>query len=305
MLTIKTRAAGIALLAAALFTVLGGATAHGQTALTYKFKKGDALNYHTATEQKQSMSVMGMDIKTTMSQGMEMSWTVNAVQDGKAEMVQKINRFRQKMDMPGGQGFEYDSKDGKKPTGPIGDLVSPLFDAMVGAEISLKMDPQGETTGTKVSEKLMKAIKENPALAQMGGMFSEEGMKNMMQESAVSFPKEPISKGKTWNKVVEVKLPFGVMKLNTTYIYQGPEMRNNAQLEKIDTKATLAIEPVAGADVAIKIKSSDVKGAIYFDNKAGRIIEATQTQKIVMEISAAGQMIDSNQDQTTTMKLVP
>jgi Family of unknown function (DUF6263) len=305
MLTLKTRAAGLALLAISLFTLLNGAAAEAQTSLVYKFKKGDTINYSTATDMKQSMSVGGMVIKTTMTQGMEVGWTVNAVQDGKAEMTQKINQFRQKMELPGGQGFEFDSKAGKKPEGPIGQIAGPVLEAMVGAETAFKMDPQGEMSDTKISEKLLKAIKGTPALAQMGGMFSEEGMKNMMQQSAVAFPKEPISKGKTWSKTVDVKMPFGVMKLATTYTYQGPETRNNAMLEKIDTKSDLSIEPAAGANISLKIKSSDVKGAIYFDNKTGRIAELSQTQKMVMEVSTMGQTFDTNQEQTTTMKLVP
>jgi hypothetical protein len=176
---------------------------------------------------------------------------------------------------------------------------------MVGAEFTFKMDPQGETSDAKVSEKLVQALQGNPALAQMGGMFSEEGMKNMMQQSSISFPKEPVSKGKTWNKTVEVKLPFGVMKLATTYTYQGPETRNNMKLERIDSKSQVSIEPGEGAaNISLKIKSADVQGTIYFDNAAGRMIEASQTQKMLMEVSAMGQMFDSTQDQTMTMKLV-
>lgn len=305
MLTTKFRPAGILLIVTALVAGLGGTAANAQTTLTWKLKGGDKLNYTNDTDMKQAMTVMGMDIKTSMKQGMEMSWTVNAVQDGKADMTQKIERFHQKMEMPGGQGFAFDSKDGKKPEGPIGQIVGPLLEAMVGAEFTLKMDPQGETSDVKVSEKLMEAIKGNPLLAQMGSMFSEDGMKQMMQQSSVAFPKEAISKGKTWNKVVEVKAPFGVMKLDTTYTYQGPESRDNSKLEKIDTKSKVTIEPAAGAAVTLKIKSADVKGTIYFDNTAGRIAELTQTQKMVMEITTSGQTIDTTQDQTTTLKLVP
>ena len=305
MLTTKFRQAAILLIATAMFAVLTGSAAHAQTKLAWKFKTGDKIKYTTDTDMKQSMTVGGMDIKTTMTQGTEMSWSVGEVKEGKANMAQKIERFRQKMDMPGGQGFEYDSKEGKKPEGPIGQLVGPLLEALAGAEFSLKMDPQGETTDVKISEELMKSIQENPALAQMGGMFSEDGVKNMVQQSSLSLPKEAISKGKTWNKVVETKLPFGVMKLDTTYTYQGPETRGNSQLEKIDTKSKVTLEPAAGANIDVKIKSADIQGTLYFDNQAGRIAELKQTQKMVMEITVMGQMLNSIQDQTTTLKLVP
>jgi hypothetical protein len=281
-----------------------GSTVEAQTTLTWKFKPGERLNYTNNTDMKQAMSIAGQDVNTTMNQAMDLSWTVKTVQDGKAEVVQKIEQFRQKMEAPFG-GFEFDSKSGKKPEGPIGQAVGPIFESMVGAEFSFKMDAQGETSDAKISEKLIQTLQGNPALAQMGAMFSEEGMKNMMQQSSVAFPKEPLSKGKMWNKIVEVKLPFGVMKLNTTYTYQGPEARGNAKLERIDSKSDVTVEPVENANISLKIKSADVTGKIYFDNTAGRLIEASQTQKMVMQISAMGQTFDSTQDQSMTMKLMP
>lgn len=305
MLGIKRRTAGRMLIATTLFVLSSGATAQAQTTLSWKLKGNDKLKYTTDTDMKQTMSVMGMEIKTSMRQGMEMSWTVSGLQNGKADMVQKIERFQQKMEMPGGQGFEFDSKSGKKPEGQIGQIMGPILEAMVGAEFSLKMDPQGETSDYKISDKLLQSIKGNPLLAQMGGMFTEEGLKSMMQQSSVSFPKEAISKGKSWNKIMEVKMPFGVMKLDTTYTYQGAETRDNKNLEKIATKSTVTITPAANADIKLNIKSSDVNGTIYFDNVAGRISELSQTQKMAMEIEAMGQKFDSNQDQTVTLKLVP
>jgi hypothetical protein len=266
-------------------------------------KKGDSLNYESTTEQKQSAKVNGMDFKTSMTQSMEITWTVKDVQDGNADVVQKINQLRQKLDMPG-QGFEFDSKKGKKAEGAIGQLIGPIYDAMVGSEYSFKMDPQGETSDNKISEKLLQAVKTNPALAQLGEMFSEEGLKNMMQQSQVAFPKEAVSKGKSWNKKVEMKMPFGTMKIDTNYTYQGPETRNNTQLEKIDSKSTVTMEPAADAKISLKVKSADVKGTIYFDNKAGKLVEISQTQKMVMETSVMGQTFESNQEQTTTLKLV-
>lgn len=305
MLGIKWRTAGRMLIATTLLVLSSGAVAQAQTTLSWKLKGNDKLKYTTDTDMKQTMSVGGMEIKTSMTQGMEMSWTVSGLQNGKADMVQKIERFQQKMEMPGGQGFEFDSKSGKKPEGPIGQIIGPILEAMVGAEFSLKMDPQGETTDYKISDKLLQSIKGNPLLAQMGGMFTEDGLKSMMQQSSISFPKEAVSKGKSWNKIMEVKMPFGVMKLDTTYTYQGAETRDNKNLEKIATKSTVTITPAANADIKLNIKSSDVNGTIYFDNTAGRISEMSQTQKMTMEIEAMGMKIDSNQDQTVTLKLVP
>ena len=302
MWTTQRAAVRVGLITAAAITFLSSATAQAQTSLRWKFKEGEKLNYTTETVMKQTASVMGMDIETSMNQAMDISWLVNSVDDEKAAVTQKIERMRQKMEAPFGD-YEYDSKDGKQPIGPIGEVLGPIFEAMVGAEFTFNMDPLGEISDTKVSDKLVDALKNNPNLAQMGAMFSEEGLKNMVAQSSATFPKEAISKGKTWNKKMEVKLPFGTMKMDNTFTYQGPETRNDVKLEKIDMKSEVSIEPADNAQIELKIKSADVKGAIYFDNSAGRIVEMVSNQKMAMEISVMGNVFDSSQNQTVTMKL--
>ena len=279
-----------------------GTTVQAQATLRWKFKEGEKLSYATETVQKQAFNVNGMDVETTMNQTMEMSWSVQTVQDGKAAIVQKFDRVRQKMESLFGS-YDYDSKDGKPPEGPIGEIVGPMLDAMAGAEFRFSMDGQGDISDVKLAEKLVTALRNNPAAAQMGAMFSEEGLKNMVQQSAATFPKEALTKGKSWNKKVELKLPFGKMTMDNTFTYQGPETRNGAALEKIELKAALSIEPDPNAPIDLKIKSSDVKGAIYFDNVAGHVVETTTNQKMEMEISAMGNTFNTTQDQTTTMKL--
>ncbi|MFM7843754.1 MAG: DUF6263 family protein, partial [Planctomycetota bacterium] len=142
-------------------------------------------------------------------------------------------------------------------------------------------------------------------LAQMGGAFSEDGLKGMMQQSSMPLPAEALTKGKSWTNQVEMKTPIGVTKLTTTYTYQGPEARDNVMLEKITTKSEMTIEPAANQDVKVKVKDTDIQGTIYFDNVAGRIVDSTQTQKITMEIAVMGQNLESKQTQTLKYKVLP
>jgi hypothetical protein len=293
------------LISAAMFVLLTG-SAQAQTSLKYKFKEGDKLNYTMDQTQKQMVNVMGMEIETTMTQNMEMSWNVKSVKDGKAQMTQTIDRIRMKMDSPFA-AFEFDSKDGKEPEGPVGQLLGPLFAAMAGAEFTVTMNEQGEVSETKVSEKLLEAMKANPALQQLGGGFTEEGLKNMMTQSGGSIlPKTAVKKGDTWDQKIELKQPpLGVMKMNSTYTYGGPEEKDGATLEKIGVKTEITIEPIenAAAQFEIKVKSADMKGTLYFDNKAGRLVVSTMNQKMNMEINAMGNIIESVVDQTITVKL--
>lgn len=275
-----------------------------QTKLTYKFQAGKKNNYLQETEIKQSMTVAGQNIDTTILQSMEVAQAVLGVEGDEASVKQTISRFRTKMEMPG-NNIEYDSKDGKKPDGPVGALVGPLFEAMVGTEISFKQGADGKLTNAKISEKLANAMKANPVLAQMGGTFSEEGLKGMMQQSSLPLPAEALTKGKSWSHQVEMKTPIGLTKMTTTYTYQGSETRDNVMLEKITTKSEMTIEAGENQDVKVKVKDSDIQGTVYFDNRAGQIVDATQTQKMTMEIAVMGQNLESKQTQTVKYKLIP
>lgn len=294
----------LVLACACLWGFAGVSSLSAQTKLTYKFQAGQKTNYVQDTEIKQSMSVAGQNIDTNIKQSMEVSQSVLGVEGTEASVQQTVSRFRTTMEMPG-NNIEYDSKDGKKPDGPVGALIGPLFDAMVGTEISFKLSADGKMTNAKISEKLANALKANPILAQMGGAFSEDGLKGMMQQSSMPLPAEALTKGKSWTNQVEMKTPIGVTKLTTTYTYQGPEARDNVMLEKITTKSEMTIEPAANQDVKVKVKDTDIQGTIYFDNVAGRIVDSTQTQKMTMEIAVMGQNLESKQTQTLKYKVLP
>lgn len=288
-----------------LMALVVASSASAQNGLAFKFKSGDKLKYSHSTEMKQAMNVNGANIETGMNQGMEYEWVIKEVQGSKADMTQTITRFMQKMELPGNQKFAYDSKDGKKPEGPIGAAMAPMLEAMTGAEFSFKMEPNGELSDVKISEELLETIKGNPLLAQMGSMFTEDGMKSMISQASLAFPKEGVAKGKPWSRTVETKGPFGTMKVVSTYTYQGPEKVGNATYDKIDVKTETAIESDPAGQAQVTVKSQDAKGVIYFDSKRGLIAESSLDVKLELEVKVMGQTIISNQTNTVKLKLLP
>ena len=303
MSTIKSRRARLGFVVAALLGCLWAGNAQAQTTLRWKFKDGEKLQYSMDQKMLMKMNIQGMEVETKSTQTTDMTWAVLEVsQSGKAKMTQTMDRIRLKIDNPM-FAVDYDSKEGKELEGPLGQLLGPLFNAMVGAEIAVTMNGQGESSDLKLPEKLSKAMQGNPILAQFGGMFTEEGMKNMMTQAGATLPKDPVSKGDPWDKKVEVKLPFGTMRTNMAFTYQGPETREGKKFEKIGLKAELGIEPNPGGMIQLAIKSQDMKGTIYFDNVAGRMSSSEIKQNTVMEITVMGQTIEQAMEQTITVKL--
>jgi hypothetical protein len=286
-----------------LAVVVANSTAQAQTTLRYKFKEGEKLGYVMEQKMDMQMNVQGNNVQMNMTQTIDMTWHVKSVsKDGKAKMGQSFDRIRFTMDTPMGK-VEFDSKDGKVPEGPLGQAVAPVFQAMAGAELSLTMDPQGKTSDVEVPEKLADAIKNLPGGGGLGNILSADSLKQMASQSRAALPDGPVTKGKTWVKNVDMKMPFGTMKVENISTYEGSSPRGDTKLEQIAIKPKMTIEPDPNSPVTIKLKEQDGKGTTYFDNNAGRMVETNLKQNMVMALSVMGMDIEQKIEQVVTMKL--
>jgi len=294
-----------------LLVLAGSGASHASAAgLRWKFQPGETLHY--VMDQKTTTSVKGgpQDVKSTMSQVIDLEWAVKEVgPDGLASLTQKITRVRTKIEAAFG-AFEFDSKEAKDPEGLIGASLVPLLRALVGAEFTFKMSPQGELTDVKVPDKILETLKKMGAAGGSGGMFSEEGMKNMVSESSLALPKGDLEKGKSWTKQTKIAMPpIGSMTLDKTYSYQGADTKDGKNLERIDLDTKVDIQPAPANNIEIKIQSQDGKGTFFFDNATGRIADSRVSEKLEMQFKLKlmdqEKEITQGNETTTTMKLVP
>jgi hypothetical protein len=288
----------------ALGIFFASAVARAETVLRYQFKQGETLPYTMEQKMKMDMKVGGKDVAMDMTQTIDMSWHIQSVdKEGKAKMVQKFDRLRFSMNGPMVK-VEYDSKDGKQPEGQIGKVLGPIMEALAGAEFSLTMDARGQISEVKMPEKVSEALKKIPGGGLGGGdLFSEDGIKHMIGEAGLILPEEAATKGKSWNKEVALKMPFGKMKVDNTSTYEGHTTRDGKQVEQIALKPKMTMEADGNAGLSAKLKSQDAKGTAYFDNKAGRLVESKMNQTLEMEFSVGGQTINQKVEGTMTVKL--
>lgn len=269
--------------------------------LRWKFKAGEALHYQMEQKTVTAMKNNGQDIKTTHTQTIDMTWKVGDVaEDGTASITQSIDRIRTKIDAAFAS-LEFDSKDPKEQEGPIAAAVIPALKAMVGASFQYKMNPRGELSDVKVPEGLIKKLQESNPSAGGAGMFSEEGLKNMINESALALPAEDLEKGKSWNRQTKLPpSPVGTMSFDKTYTFNG----ETDGVGQIGLTSKIALEPTPGNNVEIKLASQEGKGTFAFDNKAGRVTESSVSQKIEMSITVMNNQIAQSTDTTSNMKLI-
>jgi hypothetical protein len=271
--------------------------------LSWKFNKGETLRYTMEQKTTQGMKAMGQDFKTNMNQTVDLHWTVrNVAGDGSAELSQTIDRVRTKVDAPG-NSFDYDSKSDKAPEGQIATLLTPLLKAMVNAEFTFKMNGRGELSDIKVPPKLLESLKQAGPAAAAGGMFSEEGLKNLISQSSLTLPGAAVKEGDTWPQKSKVPLPMiGTMIMDKTYTYRGPDSANADLLRiSLDTKVTL--ERAADSNVDVKISSQKGTGEFKFNSKEGRIVSSEVNDKLEMSLSIMGQELQQTTDTVTKMTL--
>jgi hypothetical protein len=294
---------GWKLLAALLATVVLASAASAQTTLRYKYKEGDKLEYVIDQDQKMAMNVLGMDVDMNVNSVMEATYqTMKVDENGSAKI--KVTFTRVKMSMKGPMGnVDIDSNDKNEPDDPVGQILAQAVKAMAGLEMTFTVDSLGEVKDTKVAAGALDKLKKIPGADAFGGnMLNADTMKSMLQNNMV-LPKEPVQKGDSWSQKMNTKMAMGKISGETKYTYNGETEKNGQTLAKIAVKPNVKIEPDENAKVQVKVKNTSGKGYAFFDNKLGRIAETTNETTMQMQVEAAGQTIDMNIVQNTTMRL--
>jgi len=289
----------------ALAATLGAAAAqptHGAETLRWKFKPGETLRYTMVQQTTQVTKEMGREFKTSLNQTNDLHWSVkNVAGDGVTDLSLTIDRVRMKVEAPG-NSFEFDSQAGKDREGPIAPPIIPMLKALVGAELTFKMNGRGELSEIKVPQKLLDALRQAGPAANAGGMAPEEGMKNMISQSSLTLAEGPLENGRSWTQQAKVPSPIGTMVMDKTYTFDGPSPREAGLLQiSVDTKVTL--EPAADSNIAVKITSQQATGEFTFDPQAGRVVTSRVNDKLQMSISVMGQELEQSTDTVTSMTL--
>jgi hypothetical protein len=285
----------LACLSAALLVALAAMPARADAKLRWKFEKGKKYSYVVTQKTGGQGGPQGQKIEQT--QVMDMTWEVKGVEpDGTADMVQTIDRIQYKLEGP--VSVSFDSKEGKDPSGPLA-AAGPLFRALVGAAVELKMSPRGQISDVKLPKQMVDALKNaGPA----GSPFTEEGMKNMISQATLLLPEEAVANGKSWTDAKSVESPLGTMALNSTYTYQGPTTHDGKMVEKIGVDINVDIKPKPDAPFQASLTSQDNKGSFFFDNKGGYLMGSEITQKMKMALKVQGQEVVQDIESTMTME---
>ena len=277
--------------AAVVFSVLllSVSSVTAQDAPRWKLKADDSLKYTLEQKTGLQMDFFGQQIKMTIAMTLDTVWAVKSVDDdGNAKVGQTIKRVQVKM-IGGPLGAVSFDSDAKEQDGgnPLGQLLSGTFGSFVNQENTLTLSPRGEISDFKLSEKAQ-ALLENPQAGLPGGL-SAGGLPELLQQVIVSFPKGDLTKGKTWKNDYETAQQFGTIMASQQFTYQGVEEKGDKKgLDKITVVTKSKFKPNPDNPAKVEITSQEGQGTIYFDRKAGRLVESTTEEKMAMQVDIGG-----------------
>jgi hypothetical protein len=286
---------------AAVLAVAGPADA---ATLRWKFKAGETLHYQleqkTSTELKNA--ARPLNVKTTNTQTIDTIWKVESVDpDGAARITWTIERMKTRLEAPG-VSFEFDTTSEKAPEGPIAEAIVPTFKLLVGAPFRFKMTSRGELREVEVPTGLVDKLKgTSPNAARAaGGMFSEEGLKNMIRESSLDLPEDDVARGKSWSRPTAMPpSPVGALVIDKTYTYEGPA----DGAEKLSLKVAIKLTPPTNSPVNVQLGEQQGTGTYLFDNTLGRIASSNVSERVEMVIASNDQKVEQVTETSSTVKL--
>ena len=272
-----------------------------QDQLVWKFRTNEKLNYQVTQQMETVANFGGNETRQTLGQAMNMSWKVlSAAANGDAVINQVVERIR--MEMEGGPGakISYDSNNKEQSENPSVNAMGAVFQKIVGQDFKITMLANGKVKDVEVPKALMEAVKNSAAGANQA--LSDDTLKEMMKQSAVTLPDSPVNVGDTWSSKHAVPLPFGKMSIDSTMKFVEKDTNGDAI---IDVRPTITVIPSDEAAVKVNLNSSSGRGRVTFDIKNGRVLksELVLSMKLDMEIVSQKQNFTQIINQKTMMIL--
>ena len=189
---------------------------------------------------------------------LQMKWNVASVENSVYEINQSISRIRLKVTSPskgGVQITEIDTGAENEKTTEFGARLLEQIQPLVGTQFVVTMTNRGEIKNVEIPKDSMEKIRSAPASMQLRQVVSEDGLKELIGQSAIVFPENALKPGDKWDTTDTVKNDFASITKNNQYTYNGASESDGAPSDSIS--------------VSTKIKAADVSDDNSIENFVG------------------------------------
>ena len=267
-----------------------------QEKLAWKFAPGTELKYVVNQNMNTEITLAGQKTTQVIKQTMDMGWSVQDVTAaGTAVMGQTIERIQ--MDFSGSliESFKYDSADTTPPATSMARRIADSYAKILNQQFQVTMKPTGEITDVKIPDPLMEALTSSG-----NGVLTEDMVRQMMTQSAITLPTMPISRGYVWGNKQTVTLPYGIMTIDSRLSYVGADSAGRAVI-RMEPK--ISIQNSENSPQQVNLKGSNGKGSVYFDAARGVIVRSELDLTMEISVQLNGQAIDQKVTQKLAMTL--
>ena len=126
----------------ALLLVGVHAEAQAQTVLRWKFEPGQSLQINFEQKTTSETSGVGTPTAVEIAMQMGMTWKIESVEQGAAQITQTFDRLKMSMKSGKSDAIEYDSEADEPPKGAAADLAAGVA-PLLGALFTVSMTDRG------------------------------------------------------------------------------------------------------------------------------------------------------------------
>ena len=276
-------------------------SASAQLDLRWKFRAQETIKYNVQQKMQTKMKIGDTDVNQTMDQTMNMSWHVQSSSaNGDTVMNQVVDRISMKMEGGPAGTVAFDTNNNVKSENPIINSMGEMFRQIVNQKFQVTMKPTGQITDVQVPAQLLEALRRSAA--GNPGALDETSLQQMMKQSAVMLPGQPVALRNTWNSQQSVQLGFGTMNIKSEMTFIEVDTTGNAIIRVVPE---ISVVPKPDAPIRMTLTSSTGQGEVAFNIAQGRVAKSQLDLEMAMTIESNGQSFQQNINQVTTMTLVP
>ena len=290
----------------AIVTVGIAGAARAQAPLRWKLEPGQLLLVEVRQQTTSQVSFSGKTAEAKIDLTVQYVWSVGEPAEKGMTVTQKIDRIVLQLDTKSGT-IKYDSADPKRPSGPardVADAVKPIL----GAEIAIVMSARGEIHSAKPANEAAEKLFAAGGAADPPGVFSKKSVETLLRQPLAVLPEKAVAEDETWTVDGDLDATAGRFKQTTTYRLAGAEEQEGQKLARINHSATLEpaeapAKPV-GPAAPLVLKAHEQSGHYLFSPELGRLVSASQKQKLTTErpYRETTIVVTLDSTQTTTIK---
>ena len=173
--------------------------------ISLNLEEGKTYTLHSKNAMVITQTYNGNEMAINMDMDFIIDYTVKSAKDNEFVLDVKYTELGMVLDLP---QMKLDYRSGKEVSDTLNDIMSIMFDNMVGKSFELTLTEKGKVTKVTGFESIIASLFENlpssidsqkdDLLKQMEDAFGEESFKQSMEASMAIFPDKPVKVGESW-----------------------------------------------------------------------------------------------------------